>query len=168
MTSDERLAILEDEVFILRDSGEIPEIAYHATLHYLSCDPEGPKLELSENERVLLQNAVLERYWEIVLRDIDADNRDLSSYRGIRRTIYNWQRMQDFCSRIHHDCSPFIPRIRSKLLDFLSRELADVSSGQRISSVNCTREMLHGFAEQIELSAESLPDNWQALCLTEE
>lgn len=36
---------LFDEVLILQDSGEIPEIAYHTSLYYLTEDPEGPEYD---------------------------------------------------------------------------------------------------------------------------
>ncbi|RUM40426.1 MAG: hypothetical protein DSY80_10245, partial [Desulfocapsa sp.] len=121
MNDDSRKEILEDEVLILRDSGEIPEIAYHATLYYLTKDENGPGLGvLNEEELALLQEAALERYQEIVLRDLDPDNRDLGIYRGIRRSIYNWQRMQDFCGRLGRNCSFFKETVAWALSDFLA------------------------------------------------
>lgn len=164
MTNEERIAILEEETFILRDSGEIPEIAFHSTLYYLSEDEEGPKMVLTSEELELLQNAALFRYREIVLRDLDPTNRDLSIYRGVCRTIYNWQRMQDFCNRIGRDASSFKKTVGLALLDFLVQELADVKNGNRISSVNCSVEQLLDLAAMLDVSADSLPADWQDLC----
>jgi hypothetical protein len=164
MTDAERMAILEEETFILRDSGEIPEIAFHSTLHYLTEDEEGPEMVLSGDELKLLQDAALFRYREIVLRDLDPANRDLSIYRGVCRTIYNWQRMQDFCKRIGRDASSFKNTAGQALVDFLIQELTDVKNGSRISSTNCSVQQLLDLAAMLDISADSLPDGWQNLC----
>ena len=164
MTSDERTAVLEDEQLILSDSGEIPEIAYHATLYFLTEDAQGPKMNLSQKEICLLQDAALGRYQEIVLRDITSENRDQSIYRGVRRTLYNWERMQAFCARIKRDCSSFRSRVRHSFLAFFQQEVADVASGRRKSVVNCSAEMIDEFCLQLELDTDCLPENWQNVC----
>jgi hypothetical protein len=164
MINEDRAALLEEEIYILRDSGEIPEIAYHSTLHYLTEDPEGPRLVLTGEELESLQDAALHRYREIVLRDLDPANRDLGMYRGVRRTLYNWQRMQDFCRRIERDCAGFSRVVARALRDFLARELTDVRSGERHSSVNCSAARILELAREVELSPDSLPEGWQMLC----
>ena len=164
MTDEERMEILEEETFILRDSGELPEIALHSTLHYLTEDEEGPEMVLTGDELKLMQDVALFRYREIVLRDLDPANRDLSIYRGVCRTIYNWQRMQDFCKRIGRDASSFKNTVGQALVDFLARELTDVNNGNRISSVNCTVKQLLDLAAMLDVSADSLPAGWQNLC----
>ena len=164
MTPEKRTAILEEETFILRDSGEIPEIAFHSTLHFLTEDEEGPAMFLTSEELKLLQDAALFRYREIVLRDLDPANRDLSLYRGVCRTIYNWQRMLDFCNRIGRDASSFKKTVGEALVGFLVRELADVKNGSRISSINCSVQQLLDLAAMLDISADSLPAGWQNLC----
>jgi hypothetical protein len=164
MSNEERMAILEEETFILRDSGEIPEIAFHSTLHYLADDEEGPALRLTADELQLLQDAALFRYREIVLRDLDPANRDLGLYRGPCRTIYNWQRMQNFCKRIGRDCSFFKQTVGPALIRFLEQELIDVQGGSRISSVNCSADRLKDFAACLDLPVDALPAGWQDLC----
>ena len=164
MINEERMAILEEEILILRDSGEIPEIAFHSSLHYLTEDDEGPAMVLTCEELELLQDAALFRYREIVLRDLDPANRDLSLYRGVCRTIYNWQRMQDFCNRIGRNASSFKKTVSQALVDFLARELVDVKNGNRNSSVNCTVQQLLDLAAMLDVSADSLPAGWQGLC----
>ncbi len=168
MTPDDRVALLEDEVYILRDSGEIPEIAYHATLHYLTQDKQGPRIVLRAEELALLQDAALQRYRTIVLRDLDPANRDLSLYRGVRRTLYNWQRMETFCHRIDRDCIAFKPVVRQALQQFIQQELEDVTSGLRISSVNCSKEDILEFLQLLGSSEDSLPRGWQHLCPVDE
>ena len=60
---DERLLILEEELLLVRHSGEIPEVALHSSLYYLQDDEEGPQLRLTAEEQQLLEQActVLER-----------------------------------------------------------------------------------------------------------
>ena len=48
MISDERTLLLEEELLLVRHSGEIPEVALHASVHYLTEDPEGPGLVLAD------------------------------------------------------------------------------------------------------------------------
>ena len=160
----EREQLLEEEFLILRHSGEIPEIAYHSSLHYLCEDAEGPGLVLSEEEVRALQDAALVRSREIVLRDLDPDNRDLSLYRGVRRSICNWQRHLDFCRRIGRDDSSFLPRVRQALVGFLHREAEDVCQGLRASSINCSDEALADFIAALDIGSDELPENWRALC----
>ena len=45
--SSERNALMEEELLLVRHSGEIPEVALHASLHFLCDDEEGPRLILS-------------------------------------------------------------------------------------------------------------------------
>jgi hypothetical protein len=164
MINEDRMAILEEETLILRDSGEIPEIAFHSTLHYLTVDKDGPAMLLSAEELRMLQDAALHRCREIVMRDLDPANRDLGLYRGLCRTIYNWQRMQDFCKRIGRDCSSFKETVGPGLIRFLQQELLDVQNGSRTSSVNCSAARLIDFAASLDLPVDALPAGWQDLC----
>ena len=164
MIMNDRAAILEEEIYILRDSGEIPEIAYHSTLYYLTGDPQGPQMALTDEELAQLQDAALHRYREIVLRDLKPENRDLGLYRGVRRTLYNWQRMQDFCGRIGRNCASFQKPVGRALITFLKQELADVRAGERNSSVNCSVERIEELAGLLGLDSADLPAGWQALC----
>lgn len=163
MDTDREL-ILEEELLILRHSGEIPEIALHSTLYYLCEDPEGPGLVLAAEERDSLLDMALVRAREIVLRDLDPANRDLGMYRGVKRSIDNWRRYLRFCERNGRDGRSFAGEVRRALLDFLIRELADVESGARRSCVNCSREELAAFARDLGLAPDQLPAGWQGLC----
>ncbi len=163
MNSAERKAILADEILIVRNSGEIPEITYHGSLYYLQEDKDGPGLRLTDEEICALQEAALERYEEIVLRDLMPENRDKAIYRGLRRSVYNWQRMQDFCRRIGRDCSAFGPVVSRRLQAFLEQELADTRSGRRKTSVNCSVADLQGFCAALAMDLDELPAGWQNL-----
>jgi hypothetical protein len=166
MTEHDRRLILEDETFLLRDSGELPEIAYHSSLHYLTVDQDGPGLILTEDELKLLQAAAMDRCQEIVLRDLEPENRDLRIYRGPRRSIYNWHRYCSFCQRVGW-CpdDAFRKRVAQALIRFIRREAADVRAGLRTSSVNCAVEELLAFAEQVGVANLSSEFVGMDLCL---
>jgi hypothetical protein len=164
MDRAEREQILEDELLIVRHSGEIPEIAYHATIHYLQEDPEGPGLTLNRAEITSLQDAALKRAREIVLRDLDPANRDRSIYRGLKRSIHNWQRLHDFLRRLDRAEPDFATVVRKALLAFLQTEVGEVASGRPGSSVNCSAAELAAFALELGCTLDELPAGWQALC----
>lgn len=164
MISDEREFILEEEIIILRNSGEIPEIALHSSIYYLEEDEEGPQIRLGEEELQQLYDAALARACEIVLRDLDPDNRDLPLYRGLVRSIANWHRLQNFCRRINRQCPGFRKTVSLALLSFLERELEDTQRSLRTPSVNCTADDIRSFCKELCVDATSLPDGWLCLC----
>ena len=162
-----RQALLEEEVLIVRHSGEIPEITLHSSLYYLCEDDQGPGLTLTTRELDLLYDAALTRFKEIMLRDLDPENRDKSIYRGVARSIVNRQRCADFCRRIGRNPTPFDEQVAQALLHFLQCELADVAAGRRISCLNCSREDLKNFAMELGIAPASLPPGWESLCPSE-
>ncbi len=154
-----------DEVLILSDSGEIPEIAYHTTLYYLCEDPEGPNLTLDERDLARLQDAVLARCRWIIMRDLDPENRGEGIYRGVARSKANWQRLKNFCRRQGRDepVEPLRGEVAQALLDFLGRELAEVKEGAT-SSLNCCLADLEAFVVELGLVPALLPVGWEKLC----
>ena len=160
----DRNSILEDEVIIVRNSGELPEIALYSSLYYLTEDPQGPGLKLRDDERQVLYDAAFTRAGEIIMRDLDPDNRDLSIYRGVARSIANWQRLHDFGKRMNYNVSGFKATVSRALIDFLCREHDDVAAGLRCSSVNCSSAELLLFCRELGLDSASLPLDWQRLC----
>ncbi len=164
MIEEDREVILADEVLIVRNSGEIPEIALHGSLYYLTGDEDGPRFCLQDHELQSLYDAALARAREIVLRDLDPANRDLRLYRGVARAIVNWRRLQSFCQRIHRDCSGFRETVARALLAFLHQEIKDVTAGGRPSSVNCSATDLHAFFRDLHIPPAALPAGWQGLC----
>ncbi|MCL7487036.1 MAG: hypothetical protein M8357_02535 [Desulfobulbaceae bacterium] len=164
MIPEDREAILEEELIILRNSGEIPEIALHTTLYYLEEDEEGPEITLTEEELHQLHDAALARAREIVLRDLDPDNRDLGLYRGPARSIVNWRRLQNFSQRIGRQCHGFNNTVARALVAFMEREFADTSQFLRVSSVNCTAEDITAFCEELRMDTDLLPARWASLC----
>lgn len=160
----DRQAYLDDELILIRDAGELPEIVFHGALHYLSDDPDGPGLTLNTGEVHALREAVVARYRRIILRDLTPRNRDKRSYRGLARAIANWQRLCTFCERQEMGVENLRQEIADGLRDFLCREQADVGGGCRVSCVNCTSDQLAEFAAALRLDGEDLPPDWQCLC----
>ncbi|MGD9950400.1 MAG: hypothetical protein AB7U29_18260 [Desulfobulbus sp.] len=164
MMQSAREYILEEEWLLVRHSGEIPEVALHASLHYLGEDPEGPHLILTQEEMEPLQQAALARYEEIILRDLDPANRDLSLFRGIRRANHNWYRYARFCERIHCGVDTFQIQAAQSLLNYLTLEQREVLAGMRKPTINCAADALHTFVLALGLETTSLPPGWEALC----
>lgn len=161
MPNDDRGAILEDELIMIRNSGEIPEIALHNALYYLHQDPDGPGLNLLPEEIQRLQEAVLGRYRRIILRDLNPRLRDKSIYRGIERSMVNWKRLCRFADREQLSIEDFKAEIAMTLHDFLNREIMDVSSGKRATSVNCNLERLLAFGSAVGFDPRTLPPGWR-------
>ncbi|MHB8808491.1 MAG: class I SAM-dependent methyltransferase [Desulfobulbaceae bacterium] len=160
----DRQALLEEESIILRNSGEIPEIALHSSLYFLTEDEAGPLLALQEDELELLYSAALARAREIVLRDLDPHNRDLRIYRGVARSMVNWQRLRKFCNRINRQCPGFREQVAAALRTFLHNEMREVRAGRRASSVNCCARDLDSYCRELSLEISSLPPGWATLC----
>jgi hypothetical protein len=160
----DRESLLEEEYIIVRNSGEIPEIALHSSLYYLVEDDDGPRITLLEHERQHLFDAAIARAQEIVLRDLDPRNRDLPIYRGPARTIANWNRLQQLCQRISRQCPGFEDRVADALVGYLAIEVEEVLTGCRRSSVNCSAREMEGFCRDLGLDPSSLPAGWRGLC----
>jgi len=156
---------LENEWYVVRHSGEMPEVALHASLHYLTEAKDGPGLSLADHHLRELQAAALERYREIILRDLVLENRDTAIYRGVKRSIINYQRCQRFCRRQGLAMQPgFSEEIAAALRVFLAAEVVEVTGGARDSSINCSYRELELFAAAIGVPAASLPPGLEEIC----
>ena len=164
MDKYDRNELFEDELLIVRHSGEIPEVALHGSIYFLTEDPVGPEIKLEGKERRELKQMVVERYREIIHRDLNPDNRDKILYRGIARCIDNWQRLDKFCKREKFDHDHMREETREALIDFLSNEVFEVAEKCRCSTVNCTFDELECFVEVIALDCGKLPNGWKNLC----
>ena len=161
---EDKKKYLEDEAYIVRHSGEIPEIALHGSLYYLAQDPEGPQLEIEEEEIVLLKEKVVERYCEIIRRDLEPDNRDKTIYRGVARSRANWQRLKKFCIKEGLALEEIRAEMARWLAGFLVQESREVLAGTRTSSLNLTVTELRQFAAELGLAAEALPAGLELIC----
>ncbi|MEZ4524902.1 MAG: hypothetical protein R2941_03165 [Desulfobacterales bacterium] len=160
-------AALEEEAFLIRHSGEIPEVTLHTSLYYLCQDPQGPKLVLTDADMDLLKDEVVNRYAEILCRDLKPENRDSSIYRGLARCIANWDRLARFCFREKRNLEALRKETARMLQKFLEQEQADVRSGLRTSCVNCPAEQVKKFSAQLDSSPHTLPAGWEKLCTEE-
>ena len=50
----DRHSLIEDEVFAIRQSGEMPEVALHSARYFLEEDSQGPGLRLTPEEEQLI------------------------------------------------------------------------------------------------------------------
>ena len=135
-------------------------------LFYLTEDPEGPLIVLSNGELKYLTKAAELRYQEIVLRDLQPENRDKTIYRGIKRTIYNYNRFLSFCRRRNVDVHPFQLEVARNFLAFLKQEKADVQTNQRNCSINVSYSRLVEFAQDLGLAEMDLPPGFEEICLS--
>ena len=157
--------LIEEEVFAIRQSGEMPEVALHTALYYLQEDPEGPRVTISPENLRLLKDAVEKRYQRILMRDLNPRYRGRSIYRGLDRAIANWQRLVRFCERENRAIDEHRRDAAAALLAFLTIETAEVTAGQKESCINCSATALEAFAETVGLASSQLPDGWGKLCI---
>ncbi len=141
--------ILENEWYLVRHSGEIPEIALHSAIYYLTRAKIGPCAILNKNHFEMLQKAAIERFTEIVLRDLQHANSGKETYRGIGRSIINYRRFCTFCLRQNVDPGEVRRQAAEALENFLATELSLLSNGKRISIINCSYSELHVFAAEL-------------------
>lgn len=156
---------ISNEWFVVRHSGELPEVALHASLHFLTEADDGPKIFLAEAQLLELQEAALERYREIVLRDLTPENRDTTMYRGVKRSIVNYRRYRQFCQRQGLEATTrFSEEVAAALLFFLVAEAADAGKHTRQPTLNCSFHELNDFAVELGLEPEKFPAELANLC----
>jgi hypothetical protein len=154
---------LADELLIVRHSGEIPEVALHGSIYYLTQDPNGPRITLDAKDIARLKSAVVERYCEIIFRDLEPDNRDKGLYRGLARCVANWGRLSKFCYRERREVGRIRSDVAEALCRFISRELCDVQIGHRTSCINCTLAEFESLLAELRLGSDELPPGWARL-----
>lgn len=138
--------VIENEWYIVRHSGETPEIAYNSAIYYLSRAQDGPHVCLDEEQIELLKKAAVDRYAEIVLRDLHHVNSTKSIYRGIGRSIINYRRFCMFCSRQQLEVTLLRSQVAEALLVFLETEIEQLQNLNRPSIINCTYKELQDYA----------------------
>ena len=143
---------IENEWYIVRYSGETPEIAYNSAIYYLSRAEDGPHACLDEDQVKLLKNAAVDRYTEIVLRDLQHVNCCKSIYRGVGRSLVNYRRFCLFCRRQQLEVASVRSQAAEALLVFLETEIRQLENDNRSSIINCTLQELQDYA--LELGVE--------------
>lgn len=144
---------LEEEAEQIEHAGEIPEVALHAALHALEQSPEGPQITLSAPERRRLERAALARYQRIIVRDLTWRNRRFAIFRAISRAMTNLERLTGFARRYRFPLAAFRRQAAGRLRDYL---VAEIGSGWRCRSLDCTAEELADFARRLGLELAPL------------
>jgi hypothetical protein len=152
----DRQELLDNEWHAVRDSGELPEVAYHSSLYYLTADGNGPHLQLSDDENRCLLEAALLRYRDIILRDMLPENRGKSFYRGLKRSMENWRRFTVFRQRYNVEYLGLQQEAAAALQTFLATEIADGIYSS--ASLNCSFQELLSFAHDLGLLRNDLPE----------
>ncbi|MBM9519931.1 hypothetical protein JWG39_08885 [Desulforhopalus vacuolatus] len=137
-------ADVEGELFLIRDSGEMPEVGLHASLYWLEKDKDGPQLRLNDEQKERLVAAATARYEEIILRDLLPENRSKPHCRGLARSFCNWQRFLDFCVRWDVD----LAEIRQQIKNALASRLA-VMMVEGEDEAECSAVELFSFAQTL-------------------
>lgn len=148
------IEVLENEWHIVRYSGETPEIAYNSSIYYLTRAQDGPQINLDEEQVKLLKDAAVDRFTEIVLRDLQHANCTKPIYRGIVRSIVNYRRFCVFCKRQQLEVGRVRGQAAEALLIFLATELRQLQSVNRPSVINCTYKELHDYADLLGVAWE--------------
>ena len=146
---------LEDEWYAVRHSGEIPEIALHSALHYLTVAENGPRLALSRQDIRQLQRAAALRFREIVLRDMLWENLGEPIARGLGRSAINFRRYENFLARLGLSDRRFRHQAAITLVIFLVREWSARRHGLEGHDLGLTEGELLAFAETLAIPVSS-------------
>lgn len=164
--SDKLDGFLEDEWYIVRNSGETPEIALHSALYYLTVSKDGPGLNLSDEQIAWLRQAAVDRFHEIIVRDLRHANYGTSEYRGVDRSIINYRRFCTFCDRQKISKSILRESTAAALLNFLETEVAEVGQRRRPTILTCSYGTLKSFAADLGIDTDSRFPELGSLCFS--
>ena len=142
---------VEDEWYAVRHSGEIPEIALHSAIYYLTEDGDGPRLFLSPAETRHLQKAAALRFREIVLRDMLWETLDKPIARGLGRSVINFRRYENFLARSGLIDRRFRHLAAITLVIFFAREWSARRRGLGGHDLGLSAGDLSAFAETLML-----------------
>ena len=144
-----RESYIQEEAEWIEESGETPEVAFYESVFYLTEKEDGPKLTLSPSDIKLLENAVIYRYKNIILRDLDYTNRGSTVFRGIKRAVINYERLKKYQIRKNKVVSGQKEEIGRAFIEYMNRECRAISEGRLYSTINCGREKLEEFAKEL-------------------
>ena len=157
-STDDIEALVDDEWYAVRYSGEIPEVAYHGAVFHLTEALNGPRVELSRRQHERLLEAVTQRYLEITTRDLLPENKMTGGYRGLKRSYINWKRFMVFCERFDIEGAVHKEKIGVALADFLNHEATLVIANKIDDELNCSYAELIEFTELLGLGPTIIPE----------
>lgn len=149
-------SLIEDERLIILHSGELPEVAYHGSIHYLTEYPNGPLLKKEDIDLTPLKEAVIMRYQTIIFRDLDHKNREKRIYRGLARAIVNYARLNKFAKLEGMAIRHIHNEIKKRTHDFLQQEIDEVMKGNRTTCINCSLDELQQFLQDMQIGDKKL------------
>lgn len=141
--------LLENEWYIVRHSGETPEIAYNSAIYFLTRAKDGPRIQLSDQQYGDLKEAAVTRYAEIILRDLLHVNHDKPIYRGVERSRVNYARFCAFCGRQQVDGTAVRRQAAETFQLFLETERQQLQDGRLVSIINCSYSDLQEYADSL-------------------
>lgn len=157
--------LLENEWYIVRHSGETPEIAYNSAIYFLTRAKDGPRIQLSDQQYGDLKEAAVTRYSEIILRDLLHANHDKPIYRGVERSRVNYTRFGAFCRRQQIDKTAVRRMAAEAFQLFLETELRQLQFGRLVSIINCSYSDLQEYAESLGVAFEKKFQALEKYCL---
>ncbi|MFH1671916.1 MAG: hypothetical protein ABIF87_00590 [Pseudomonadota bacterium] len=146
---------LQDEAELIENSGEIPEVAFHESVSYLTEQEDGPNLTLTPADIELLEDAVMRRYKIIILRDLDHANRRSSIFRGMKRAIINYERLKKYQRRKNRAAPGWKEEFGQAFISYIDRECRDISEGRLYRTINCGRKKIEAFANELGVNIDS-------------
>jgi len=145
---------VQEEAEWIEESGETPEVAFYEAVFYLTEKEDGPKLTLSPSDIKLLEDAVIYRYKIIILRDLDYTNRGSTIFRGMKRTVINYERLKKYQIRKNKMVSGQKEETGRALAEYMDRECQAISEGRLYTTINCSQEKLEEFAKGLGLDID--------------
>lgn len=148
---------IKEEKEIIAHAGELPEVAFHASLYFLTEAPEGPHLVLTPEEVAFLKRGVIEGYKKIILRDLNPQMRGNSIFRGMERAVTNYKRLKRFAKKEGIDISHLIPEMAQALTMYMETEIKDpYLKTHSLRTVNCLKEDWEWFVKELNLTPSRL------------
>ncbi|MCF8065236.1 MAG: hypothetical protein K9K36_08330 [Desulfarculaceae bacterium] len=133
---------LEDEVIMLENSGEMPEVVLAESLHHLG--------SLAPEDEDILRAATVRGYLKIIKRDLDHDNMGLPPFRGLGRAGQNLARLSAFLDRLGWPPpAGAMLELSQHLAHFLSAEQQSLAQGRAYAGG--TREQAETTARMVGL-----------------
>ncbi|MCB2190405.1 MAG: hypothetical protein KQI62_02500 [Deltaproteobacteria bacterium] len=133
---------LEDEVLMLENSGEMPEVVLAESLHHLG--------SLPPDDEDILRAAAVRGYLKIIERDLDYNNMGLPPFRGLGRAGQNLVRLFAFLRRMGWPPPAGTKQeIAGRLSAFLMAEQQALERGRPYAGA--TREQVETIAKLLSL-----------------
>ncbi|MBU4069100.1 MAG: hypothetical protein KKH17_12545, partial [Proteobacteria bacterium] len=109
-------------------------------------------LILTSADIKFLEDAVVNRFKTIILRDLEFANRKSSIFRGLKRAIINYNRLKKYQRKKNRTDSGIEKVIGYSLIEYIRCECEDISNKRYYRTINCTIEELEQFADELGIN----------------